>query len=127
MAAQLLEPKLHGFREIAANVLQQAELASGHHFVLQAVRAMEEGFDGLVRKVQLVGQSVYADDLGLDADFWQACAREWGAGYRDRVNRHNAAWFEADPGKDADARVVALVADEWSKMIAAVEALMPTH
>src|SRR5262249_36235349 len=29
----------------------------------QALRAHEEGFDGLIRKVQLVGQSIHADDL----------------------------------------------------------------
>ena len=69
MATQLIEPKLLGFREIANNVLQRGELAQGHHFVLQALRAMEDGFDRLVRKVQLVGQSVYSDDLEPDADF----------------------------------------------------------
>jgi hypothetical protein len=127
MATQLLEPKLLGFREIAANVLQQDELAQGHHFVRQAVRARNDGFDGVVRKVQLVGQSVYSDDLGSDADFWQTCAREYGAGYRDKVNGHNAAWFKADAGKDADARVVTLIAEEWSKIIETVNELMPTH
>src|SRR6202011_2067169 len=103
IATQLMEPKLIGFREIANNVLQRDELVQGHHFVRQSIRAMEEGFDALVRKVQLVGQGVYSDDLATDAEFWQTCAREWGDGYRDRVNRHNADWFEADAGKDADA------------------------
>lgn len=74
---------------------------------------MEEGFDGLVRKVQLVGQSIYSDDLGTDTDFWRSCAQERGDGYRNKVNRHNASWFEADPGKDADLRAVDRVLLEW--------------
>jgi hypothetical protein len=129
MATQILESKLHGFREIASNVLQRDELTSGHHLVLQAVRAMEEGFDGLIRKVQLVGQSVYSDDLEEDADFWQNCVREWkrGSGYRDRVNQRNAGWFATEAGKDADARVTGLIADEWAKTVTAVTELMPTH
>ncbi|MGY3585732.1 transcriptional regulator with XRE-family HTH domain [Bradyrhizobium sp. USDA 4341] len=127
MAAQLVEPKLNGFREIASNVLQQDELAQGHHFVRQSIRAMEDGFDALVRKVQLVGQGVYSDDLATDADFWQTCARESGDGYRDRVNRRNADWFEADVGKSADERVLSLVSEEWSKMIASVNELMPAN
>ncbi|WLA83214.1 helix-turn-helix domain-containing protein [Bradyrhizobium elkanii] len=129
MATQMLEPKLHGFREIASNVMQRDELAAGHHLVLQAVRAMEEGFDGLIRKVQLVGQSVYSDDLEGDADFWQGCVREWkrGAGYRDRVNRRNAGWFQTDLGKDADTRVVDLISEEWSRTVGAVTELMPAN
>lgn len=73
MVAQLLE-KLSGFREIARNALLRDELAQGHHLVRQALRAMEQGFDGLVRKVPLVGQSTYSDDFGTDAGFWRSCA-----------------------------------------------------
>ncbi|MGY8632541.1 hypothetical protein RAD15_08590 [Bradyrhizobium sp. 14AA] len=86
MAAQLLEPKLSGFCEIARNVLLRDELAQGHHLVRQALRAMEEGFDGLVRKVQLVGQSIYSDDLGTHADFWRSCA-----GARRRLSQREGA------------------------------------
>jgi hypothetical protein len=121
MAAPLLEPKLSGFREIARNVLLRDELAQGHHLVRQALRAMEEGFDELVRKVQLVGQSIYSDDLGTDADFWRSFAQERGDGYRNKVNRHNASWFEADPGKDADLRAVDRVSLEWTKAVAGGE------
>lgn len=80
---------------------------------------MEEGFDGPVRKVQLVGQSIYSDDLGTDADSWRSCAQERGDGYRNKVNRHNA--FEADPGKDADLRAVDRVSLEWTKAVAGGE------
>ncbi|WP_426409482.1 hypothetical protein [Bradyrhizobium ganzhouense] len=76
-------------------------------------------------KVQLVGQSIYSDDLGTDADFWRSCAQERGDGYRNKVNRHNASWFEADPGKDADLRAVDRVSMEWTKAVAGVKELMP--
>jgi len=69
---------------------------------------------------------VYSDDLGTDAEFWRTCAQERGDGYRNKVNRHNARWFEADPGKEADERVVDLIALEWTKTVAGVKELMPT-
>jgi transcriptional regulator with XRE-family HTH domain len=131
MAAQVVEPKLIGFREIATNVLEQEGLEPAHELAQQALRALEEGFDGLMRKIQLVGQSVHSDELQIDNEFWRSCSGEWGRGsrhndrYRDRVNRRNNNWFEADRGRDADARVGAVIAEEWAKAIAAVDQLMP--
>lgn len=127
MAAQVVEPKLNDFRAIATNVLQQKALVDGHDLVQQALRALEDGFDGLMRKVQLVGQSIYSDDLSEDDEFWRNCEKEWGrgGGYRDRVNRQNNSWFKSDAGKDADARVKAVVLQEWANAIAAVEQLLP--
>ena len=108
-------------------MLQQDGLADGHDLVRQALRALEDGFDGLVRKVQLVGQSVHADELSGDAEFWRDCEREWGrgSGYRVRVNRRNMGWFETRVGKDVDARVSRVIQQEWANAIASVEQLMP--
>jgi hypothetical protein len=44
----------------------------------QTLRALEDGFDGLMRKVKLVGQSVYADELSEEDQFWGDCERKWG-------------------------------------------------
>lgn len=127
MAAQVAEAKLNDFRAIATNVLQQDALVEGHDLVQQAVRALEDGFDGLMRKVQLVGQSVYADELSEDDQFWRDCEREWGrgSGYRDRVNRRNDGWFKINGGKEADARVNAIIHQEWKNAIGSVAQLMP--
>lgn len=72
---------------------------------------------------------MYYDDLEEDADFWQNCVREWkrGSGYRDRLNRCNAGWFATDAGKEADARVVELITEEWSRTVTAAADLMPAH
>ena len=81
MTAQVTEPKLKGFRVIATNVLQQPALAPAHDLVRQALRTMEDGFDDLMRKVQLVGQSVYSDELSVDADFWKDAAARPSTGF----------------------------------------------
>ena len=124
MAAQVVEPKLEAFRVIATNVLQTKDFAAAHELTRQAVRTLENGFDTLIRKVQLVGDSIYADELSEDTAFWQSCDAEWGRGkgYRDRVNGHNKGWFR---GKEADKRVHAVVAEEWSAAITSVSQLMP--
>lgn len=126
MAAQVAEPKLEAFRVIAENVLQTKDFAVAHDLARQAVRAMEAGFDTLIRKAQLVGESIYADELLVDSEFWKGCNSESGKGYRDRVNGRNKNWFNLPAGKDADARVNAAVAEEWAASIASVNQLMPT-
>jgi transcriptional regulator with XRE-family HTH domain len=127
MATQAAERRLVGFREIANLLLRDEKLADAHDLVRQALRALEEGFDDLIRKVQLVGLSIHADELSADAEFWRDCVREWGrgSGYRDRVNRHNKHWFETRGGKDADGRVQDVIHREWKNAIGIVGQLMP--
>jgi transcriptional regulator with XRE-family HTH domain len=127
MAAQAAERKLLGFQEIAIHLLRDEQLADAHDLVRQALRALGEGFDGLIRKVQLVGESIHADELSIDAEFWRDCEREWGRGvprYRDRINARNKHWFEERHGLDADRRVCAVINEEWKNAIATVNQLM---
>jgi hypothetical protein len=130
MATQAAERKLLGFQEIAKHLQRDEQLADALDLVRQALRAFEEGFDGLIRKVQLVGQSIHADELSIDAEFWRDCEREWGRGvrrprYGDRVNARNKRWFEEKHGLEADRRVRAVIHEEWKTAIAAVNQLMP--
>ena len=129
MAAQVVQPKLDAFRVIATNVEQTEEFSVAHDLARQALRTLETGFDSLMRKVQLVGESIYADELVGDTAFWQGCTAEWGRGrgYCERVNGHNKNRFKPPAGNEADARVQAVMADEWLATIASVSQLMPTH
>ena len=63
---QLVGSKVRGFREIAENLLQDPDLAEAHDLVRQAVRLLEESFDQVRRKAQIVGQSVHADEMSVD-------------------------------------------------------------
>ncbi len=58
MAAQVAEPKLDAFRVIATNILQTEDFAVAHDLARQAMRTLESGFDVLIRKAQLVGESI---------------------------------------------------------------------
>jgi transcriptional regulator with XRE-family HTH domain len=124
IVTQLIEPKLNEFRTIAQNVLDEEELADAHDLVAQTVRVLDDGFDTLVRTVQLVGESVHADELSEDLDFWRDCSRVSGSGYRDRINGYNRDWFETKHEGEAEARVMALVKQKWSESIEAVRGLL---
>jgi hypothetical protein len=72
-----------------------------------------------------VGESIHADDLREDPDFWRACSAEAGRGYKDRINGHNQRWFEKEHRGEAEARVTDLVAQKWSEAVASVRGLLP--
>lgn len=126
IATTLVEPKLKDFKAIATNLLQDDDFADAHGLVQQTVRAVEAGFDGVVRKAQLVGESVHADELRIDKDFWVECGSEWGRGkgYRDRINEHNDDWFKDKHSGEADERVIASVTEAWDEAIASVRQLL---
>jgi hypothetical protein len=85
---------------------------------------LDDGFDALVRTVQFVGESVHADELSEDLDFWRDCSRVSGSGYRDRINSYNRDWFETKYGGEAEARVYALVKQKWNDAIDSVRGLL---
>lgn len=126
IAAGIAEPKLRGFKEIADNLLQDDQFSDAHDLIHQAVRVAEAGFDALVRKAQLVGQSIHSDEMTDDNDFWRSCLSEWGKGpgYRDRINNHNESWFEETNEGEADARVIQLVTDSWHETVNVVRHLL---
>lgn len=126
IAAGIAAPKLQRFKEIAENLLQDDQFSDAHDLIHQTVRTMEADFDALVRKAQLVGQSIHSDEMTADATFWKACYSEWGrgAGYRDRINNHNQSWFEEKNKGDADGRVMQLVTDSWQETITTVRHLL---
>lgn len=126
IATTIVEPKLKDFKAIATNLLQDDEFADAHGLVQQTVRAVEGGFDGVVRKAQLVGESVYADELRIDSAFWTECGTEWGRGkgYRERINEHNEDWFGEKRSGEADDRVLTAVTEAWDEAIRSVRQLL---
>jgi len=126
IAAFLAEPKLRDFKAIATNLMQDDQYSEAHDLVQQTVRAVEAGFDSVVRKAQLVGESVHADEMRTDIDFWRACNAEWGrgGGYRDRINHRNQDWFSTRRDGEADARVLASVTEAWDEAMNSVRQLL---
>ncbi|MDO8875197.1 MAG: helix-turn-helix transcriptional regulator [Pseudolabrys sp.] len=125
IATQIAKSKMEAFKTLAFSVIKDEELAEAHNLVRQAVRALESGFDEMIRNVQLVGESIYADDLREDLEFWRACSAVAGRGYKERINERNQHWFEEQRQGEAETRVMELVAQKWSEAVAAAQALLP--
>jgi transcriptional regulator with XRE-family HTH domain len=126
ITTQVAEPKLNGFRAIATNLLDDDQFTEAHDLIRQAMRLFDDGFDSMIRKAQLIGQSIYADELSKDASFWRECETEWGrgGGYRDRINEHSSSWFEVAHQGDADHRVIQLIDDAWCEAISSIRELL---
>jgi transcriptional regulator with XRE-family HTH domain len=126
IATKVAKSRLSEFKAIAENLLQDEELIDAHDLVRQALRLLESGFDILVRKVQLVGQSIHADEMSADFQFWTACNNEWGrgGGYRDRINMHNRDWFEKVHQNHADVRVMEVIKATWREATESVRELL---
>jgi transcriptional regulator with XRE-family HTH domain len=125
IATQIAESKIEAFQTLATSVVKDDDLVEAHNLARQAVRALEAGFDEMIRSAQLVGESIYADDLREDLEFWRTCSAVAGRGYKERINEHNQHWFEEQHQGEAEARVMELLAQKLSVAVAAARALLP--
>ena len=120
IAAQAAGPKLLEFKAVAKNLLDDEELADAHGLVRQTVRMLNEGFDDVVRTAQLVGESIYSDELEDDFYFWRRCGQINGRGYRDRINNENKKWFEQQHSGEAEERVMQAIEQSWKEALDSV-------
>ena len=94
--------------------------------ISQAERVLTASYEELLRKVQLMGQTVFKDALKADPLFWQACIAEWGQGpgYKTRVAGHNRDWFDNEARRKLEEDLMALVAREWARALQSVTELL---
>ncbi len=131
----------HGARRLAVLALGKAvEQFSGHckilaampryadaaELITQAERVLATGYEELLRKVQLMGQSVFKDALKADAHFWRGCMDEWGRGpgYKSRVAGHNRDWFGSEASRNLEKELKGLFAREWARALESVNGLL---
>ena len=94
--------------------------------ITQAERVLVASYEELLRKAQLMGQTVFKDALKADPVFWQACMDEWGQGpgYKTRVAAHNRDWFDNESRRKIDVELKALIGREWAKTLQSVTELL---
>jgi len=131
----------YGARRLAVMALENAvEQFTGHcklmaatpryaeavDLLTQAERVLTAYYEELLRKVQLMGQTVFKDALKADPQLWQACMDEWGQGpgYKSRVAAHNRDWFNNEARLKLEDELQALIAREWTRALANVTALL---
>jgi hypothetical protein len=123
MALEKAVSDFAGHCEILAATPRYADAAD---LLAQAERVLTASYEELLRKVQLMGQTVFKDALKADPLFWQACMDEWGQGpgYKSRVAAHNKGWFDDEARKKLEEELKSLIAKEWTRALSNVTALL---
>lgn len=94
--------------------------------IIQAERVMRSSYDDLLRKVQIMGQTRFKDELKLDKAFWTKCSDEWGQGpgYKNRITEHNKDWFSDEERLDLENELLSLIQREWDFILMKINSLL---
>jgi hypothetical protein len=125
IAALSLGKSVEGFSALCRTMVGNSEYKEAEDLINQSERVLLAAYEDLLRKVQLMGQTSFRDELKFDAAFWLKCDSEWGQGpgYRDRVTSHNTSWFKAEPRKELETQVLALIGREWKEALGKLTSL----
>jgi transcriptional regulator with XRE-family HTH domain len=128
VAALSLGRTMEGFSGACEMLLGNPEYADAESLIQQARRVLLTSYEELLRKVQLMGQTSFRDELKVDSAFWLGCDKEWGQGpgYRGRVESRNQDWFQATPRQELEQEMYALIEREWEAALARMTALFET-
>lgn len=126
LAVIALEKSVEQFTGHCKLMADTPRYAEAVDLLTQAERVLTVSYEELLRKVQLMGQTVFKDALRADAQLWQACMDEWGQGpgYKSRVAAHNRDWFNNEARRKLEEELQTLVGREWTRALANVTALL---
>lgn len=121
LAFMSLDSDVTGFKDVCATLAGSTPEAEP--LLAQAADLMTTAYDDLLRRAQLAGQTLYADQLQHDAAFWMNLQAEWGQGpgYRDRVTSRNRDWFS--PRVDLEKELGQWLQREWSAVLERVKSI----
>lgn len=104
----------------------QPRYADATDLMAQAERVLTTAYEELLRKVQLMAQTVFKDALTADSEFWQNCISEWGkgSGYKNRIAGRNRQWFDDQARRQLEAELKALISREWTRALTCVGDLL---
>lgn len=115
--------RVAGFAQTCQTMAATSDFTEARELIGQAERTLQAAYDELLRKVQLMGQTLYGDELRKDIAFWVDCANESGRGYKSRIVARNEGWFGADARGTLEAELWGLVEREWHAALSRVESL----
>lgn len=126
LAVLALAKTVEGFAEHCAILIANPDYADAVNLLSQAERVLSSSFEDLLRKVQLMGQTVFKDALKSDPGLWQACMEEWGKGpgYKSRVESHNRRWFDTEASRRLEEELKAMIAREWMQTVDSMTELL---
>lgn len=112
-----------GFTRTCEAIAATADYNDASDFIGQAERTMQNAYDEMLRKIQLMGKTMYGEELRRDIAFWVECGSESGRGYKQRIVGRNEGWFAAEQRGALESQLRDLLQREWNSLLASVEAL----
>jgi transcriptional regulator with XRE-family HTH domain len=125
IAVLALGKRVESFSELCTTIAGNSDYSEALHLIEQASRVLQASYEELLRKIQLMGQTAFNDQLKSASQFWSACENEWGRGpgYKGRVSRHNRDWFTARERTELEEELRNLIEREWKQSLQRVTAL----
>jgi len=126
LAVLALGKAVEGFTELCNVMMINPSYTDATDLIVQAKRVLTGAYEDLLRKTQLMGQTVFKDAFKADPIFWQECLAEWGQGpgYKTRVAEHNREWFDDEARRALEAELKALIEREWKQVLENVTGLL---
>lgn len=125
IAVLALGRRAASFADLCTTLAGNPDYADAVHLIEQAARVLQSSYDELLRKIQLMGETAFKDQLKSDSQFWSACENEWGKGpgYKTRVSSHNRVWFTSAERTELEEELRDLLDREWKQTLSRVTAL----
>ena len=123
IAVLTLGTTVEGFSELCKTMAANPEYLEAKDLITQSERVLILSYDEMLRKLQLMGQTSFRDELKVDTDFWNQCKNESGTGYRDRVTGRNSEWFKAESRQTLENELRSLIEREWQAALANLTSL----
>lgn len=129
VAALALGKKIERFAGLCETLAGNPDFEEAKGLLEQAERVLGIAYEDLLRKVQLMGQTSFQDELKIDSSFWQDCLSEWGQGpgYRNRIADNNAEWFRAERRQVIEGELHELIQREWGHALSRMTALLESE
>jgi transcriptional regulator with XRE-family HTH domain len=125
---QTLAPRLRKFGEIVDFIAKNPDFSDsvGLGLISQCKAVLENCYDDLLRKVELLGKEFFRAKLQSDEKFWAAADSQYGPGYREDVKRINEEWFSQANNRKIEADLQALTEEGWMAAVGAVQEMLPS-
>ena len=126
IAALTLGKSIESFSEFCKVLIGNPDYSEAVDLIQQVERVLQTSYEELLRKMQLMGQTSFRDELKSDSTFWTHCENEWGkgSGYRSRIASHNEAWFNAQKRQELEKELRSLIEREWISTLQRVTSLL---
>jgi transcriptional regulator with XRE-family HTH domain len=126
VAVKTLGQKISEFMTFTEYLRNDPHYSGAQGLIDQARSILLQTYDDLLRKADLLGESLFKDDLKKDAAFWSRAENEWGRGwgYKDRVHKINEEWFSLEDHRVIEKALHSLLVDEWTKALSRVRSIL---